>query len=96
MLLVLIMALSVQPILPFACSYTAKSVESAPSPRLLIPISHPPAQQPPDPEVERGRNLRVAIFLIISIVTSSLSLGIAFGIRKRIDQIGGLDQDEDD
>lgn len=54
-------------------------------------------QQPPDPDaIEQGRNMRVAIFLIISIVTSSLSLGIAFGIRKRIDQIGGPVEDEDD
>ena len=61
----------------------------------LSPISV--LQQPPDPDaIEQGRNMRVAIFLIISIVTSSLSLGIAFGIRRRIDQIGGPIEDEDD
>lgn len=74
-----------------------------PDPRSLMPNSRPPtpdprplmAQSPPDPQaVEQGKNMRVALFLIIAIITSSLSLGIAFGIRRRIDQIGGLDEED--
>ncbi len=68
---------------------------------LRIPISDPRLlsiqQEPPDPQaIEQGKHIRVALFLIIAIVTSSLSLGIAFGIRKRIDQIGGPIDDEED
>jgi hypothetical protein len=55
------------------------------------------AQQPvPAPAGDRTRNALLALALGLAIFSSSLALGIAFGIRRRIDQIAGPPEDEDD
>ena len=56
-------------------------------------------QQPFAPQTlvdEQTRNALVALAMGLSIFSSSLALGIAFGIRRRIDQIAGPPDDEDD
>ena len=45
---------------------------------------------------EQTRNALVALAMGLAIFSSSLALGIAFGIRRRIDQIAGPPEDEDD
>jgi hypothetical protein len=59
--------------------------------------SSAPAQEPPppDPAEEQRRNGRVALALVVAIVCSSVALGVAFGIRRRIDMVAGP-PDEDD
>jgi hypothetical protein len=56
------------------------------------------AQEPPPPQPagEQRRNALVALAAGIAIFCSSAALGIAFGIRRRIDSIAGPPDDEDD
>ncbi len=56
-------------------------------------------QQIPAPQAlvdEQTRNALLALAMGLAIFSSSLALGIAFGIRRRIDQIAGPPEDEDD
>jgi hypothetical protein len=53
----------------------------------------PPAEQTTD---EQTRNALLALAMGFAIFSSSLAFGIAFGIRRRIDQIAGPIPDEDD
>jgi hypothetical protein len=45
---------------------------------------------------EESRNALLALAMGLSIFCSSLAFGIAYGIRRRIDQIAGPPEDEDD
>lgn len=45
---------------------------------------------------EQTRNALLALAMGFAIFSSSLAFGIAFGIRRRIDQIAGPIPDEDD
>jgi hypothetical protein len=57
-----------------------------------------PAQEAPtpQPDAERRQNGLVALALVVAIFSSSLALGIAFGIRRRIDMLAGPPDDEDE
>src|SRR5690242_14301615 len=54
------------------------------------------ATQPRDVAQERRLAPGPIIGLICAIAASSLALGIAFGLRRRIDRIAGPDPDKDD
>jgi hypothetical protein len=56
------------------------------------------AQEPtPAPPADEGRrNGLVALALVLGIASSSLALGIAFGIRRRIDMLAGPPPDDED
>ena len=51
---------------------------------------------PEDVEQERHLSLGPIIGLICAIVASSVALGVAFGLRRRIDRIAGPDPEKAD
>ncbi|MDZ4720408.1 MAG: hypothetical protein SH847_18295 [Roseiflexaceae bacterium] len=54
----------------------------------------PPPERRPD---QQTRDALLALAMGLAIFSSSLALGIAYGIRRRIDQIAGPpDHDDDD
>jgi hypothetical protein len=54
------------------------------------------AAMPADTQQERRLSAGPIIGLICAIVASSVALGIAFGLRRRIDRIAGPDPDKAD
>jgi hypothetical protein len=66
---------------------------------LYMPHAQPLQQTPPKPETrnnQQGRNALVALAMGMAIFSSSLALGIAYGIRRRIDIIAGPPPDDED
>jgi hypothetical protein len=45
---------------------------------------------------EQTRNALVALAMGLAIFCSSLAFGVAYGIRRKIDQIAGPPEEEDD
>lgn len=54
------------------------------------------ATMPTDTDQQQRLSAGPIIGLICAIVASSVALGIAFGIRRRIDRIAGPDSDKED
>jgi len=59
-------------------------------------IFAPPLARPDGLDQERHLSPGPIIGLICAIVASSVALGVAFGLRRRIDQIAGSDPDKAD
>jgi len=72
---------------------TSQLAASAPS---SSAFEHRAAAMPEDVEQERHLSLGPIIGLICAIVASSVALGVAFGLRRRIDRIAGPDPEKAD
>jgi hypothetical protein len=58
----------------------------------------PISQEPPPPQnsADQTHSALVALALGVAILCSSAALGIAYGIRRRIDMLAGPPDDDDD
>ena len=88
--------------LPSATALAQRSQSSGPAPSIAAykrpqaPFERSAATQPGDRDQARRLSAGPVIGLICAIAASSVALGIAFGIRRRIDRIAGPDPDKAD
>lgn len=87
-----------------ACSGTAAAQPAQPfgSEKSLVAHAHPASGERSDVATAGGQDgeqrlsAGPVIGLICAIAASSLALGLAFGLRRRIDRIAGPDPDKED